>query len=200
MATSTQKTDFLRFSAWSLKNLITQKLSEDSKFTDQIYEGSNLAILIDLVSYMYQCLVYQLNNAAAESMFSDTRIFSNINRLVNLIGYNPKGCTPSSFQAVVYKTDQTEGGTLRGRTIPQFSALDTGKSDGNGRKIYFSTYETKTFDSDEQGYIGLYNGMWHLYPTIFSASGIEREKFVLDGIASDSSDNKFVADNLVVFI
>ena len=121
---------------------------------------------------MYQCLVYQLNNAAAESMFSDTRIFSNINRLVNLIGYNPRGCTPSSFQAVVYKTDETDGGTLRGRTIPQFSALDTGKSDGNGRKIYFSTYETKTFDSDEQGSIGLYNGMWHLYPTIFAASGI----------------------------
>ena len=58
MATEDNRLDFLRFSAYSMKDLITRKLSQNSKFTDQIYEGSNLAILIDLVSYMYQCLVY----------------------------------------------------------------------------------------------------------------------------------------------
>jgi hypothetical protein len=65
-------TDFLRFSAYSIKDLITRKLAQDSNFTDQVYEGSNLAILIDIFSYMAQCLLYSLNNAAAESMFSDT--------------------------------------------------------------------------------------------------------------------------------
>ena len=63
---STSKTDYLRFSAYSIKDLITRKLTSDTKFTDQIYEGSNLAILIDIVSYMYQCLLYNVNNAAAE--------------------------------------------------------------------------------------------------------------------------------------
>ena len=72
MATEDSRSDFLRFSAYSMKDLITRKLSQNSRFTDQIYEGSNLAILIDLVSYMYQCLVYQLNSAASESMFADT--------------------------------------------------------------------------------------------------------------------------------
>ena len=46
-------TDFLRFSAYSIKDLITRKLQEDTKLTDQIYEGSNASILIDLISYMY---------------------------------------------------------------------------------------------------------------------------------------------------
>lgn len=69
---SKSNTDFLRFSAYSFKDVITRKMSEDSNFTDQIYEGSNLAILIDLCAYLYQCLVYQLNAAASESMFSDT--------------------------------------------------------------------------------------------------------------------------------
>ena len=50
-------TQFLKFSAYSIKDMITRKLSEDSKFTDQVYEGSNLAILIDIVSYMYQVLI-----------------------------------------------------------------------------------------------------------------------------------------------
>ena len=67
-----KNTDFLRFNAYSIKDLITRKLSENSKFTDQIYEGSNLAILIDIVSYMYQCLLLNLNNCASETMFSDT--------------------------------------------------------------------------------------------------------------------------------
>ena len=69
---NTSKTDYLRFSAYSIKDLITRKLTSDTKFTDQIYEGSNLAILIDIVSYMYQCLLYNINNAAAESMWADT--------------------------------------------------------------------------------------------------------------------------------
>ena len=45
-------TDFLKFSAYSIKDLITRKLSQSTKFTDQVYEGSNLAILIDIFSHM----------------------------------------------------------------------------------------------------------------------------------------------------
>lgn len=48
-----QSTDFVRFSPYSIKELIIRKLSEDSRFTDQIYEGSNINVLIDLVAYMY---------------------------------------------------------------------------------------------------------------------------------------------------
>ena len=89
-------TDYLKFNAYSIKDLIVRKLSEDTKFTDQVYEGSNLNILIDMVSYMYQCLMFNLNNAAAESMFSDTQIYENINRLCKFIGYNPKGMITSN--------------------------------------------------------------------------------------------------------
>lgn len=64
-----EKTDFLKFNAYSIKDLIIRKLSEDSRFTDQVYEGSNLQVLIDLFAYMYQCMMYQLNNAASESMW-----------------------------------------------------------------------------------------------------------------------------------
>lgn len=100
---ATKKTDFLKFNAYGMKELITRKMSEDSNFTDQVYEGSNLAILIDLVAYMYQVLVYQLNNAASESMFSDTQVYSNISRLVKMLGYNPRGCTPAKLGVNIYR-------------------------------------------------------------------------------------------------
>ena len=69
---SSKKQDFLRFSAYSFKDMITRRFSESTKFTDQIYEGSNLAILIDLCAALFQGLTFSLNKSASESMFADT--------------------------------------------------------------------------------------------------------------------------------
>ena len=91
-----ENTDFLRFNAFAIKDLIIRKLAQDSNYTDQIYPGSNLNILIDIISYMYQTLMFNLNSAAAESMWSDTNIYENINRLSQFLGYNPHGMNPAS--------------------------------------------------------------------------------------------------------
>ena len=185
--------DFLRFSAYSMKNLITRKLSEDSKFTDQIYEGSNIAILIDLVAYMYQCLIYQLNNAAAESMFSDTQIYENINRLVKMIGYNPRGCQPSVAQFYLVNDSN-----ISDITIPNYSKVNTGLTDKNGRSICYSVVDIglKTDGSKLQP-ITLYNGEWKLYDTVFTASGIEFETFVLTGLKSSHADDMYIANDYI---
>lgn len=194
MATEDNRLDFLRFSAYSMKDLITRKLSQNSRFTDQIYEGSNLAILIDLVSYMYQCLVYQLNNAASESMFADTQIFTNINRLVKLLGYNVRGCSPASFNATV-KLDDGEGAFL-----PRYATLRTDKYDRYGNRICFSV-GSKAVDVDADNYanVSLYNGTWKMYGTAFVASGAENETFVLQNVMSDSSADppRYVATNFI---
>jgi hypothetical protein len=182
---ATEKTDFLKFNAYSIKELITRKMSEDSRFTDQVYEGSNLAILIDLVAYMYQVLVYQLNNSASESMFSDVQVYENINRLVNLIGYHPKGCIPSQVNAYLQSID--EYGIGSDRILPPFSFIDTGLTDSNGKKIIFSIGdEGVKFDDEVQREITLYNGQWRLYPHTFTSNGSENETFVLYDVASDS--------------
>lgn len=193
-------TDFLKFSAYSIKDLITRKLAEDTKFTDQIYEGSNLAILIDLVSYMYQCLIYQLNNAAAESMFADTQIYENINRLVKFIGYNPRGAKPAQLEAYI----QNQNGALTNYMIRRYSCVDTGMSDSNGKSICFSTIPKTTGNDLNDGindevYHGLtlYNGKWKMYNTVFTASGIDYETFQLDGIKSDSEENRYAASNFI---
>lgn len=172
---STSKTDYLRFSAYSIKDLITRKLTSDTKFTDQIYEGSNLAILIDIVSYMYQCLLYNINNAAAESMWADTQIYENINRLCKFIGYNPKGCATPTVTFTFDNSEKEEDSThpkFANAQVLKYSCIDTGKTDSNGKRIYYSTdgsdvtigrYDTKD--------VLFYNGIWKLYPTIFSGTG-----------------------------
>lgn len=179
-----KNTDFLKFNAYSIKDLLIRKLSQTTKFSDQIYEGSNISLLINLVSYMYQCLTFLLNQNSSESMFSDTQIYENINRLVNLIGYQPKGCSPASFNVVISSNE------IFGKNLPRYSYVDTGKNDRNGSKIYFSTLTKSSFDrDDETRTIQLYNGRWKMYNTIFSSSGSENETFSLNGLHSDSETN-----------
>lgn len=184
---------YLRFSAYSIKELITRKLSEDSKFTDQVYEGSNLAILIDLVSYMYQCLMYQLNTAAAESMWSDTQIYENINRLCKFIGYNPKGFSPSTASFTITKKNL---GTDIVGTAFKYSAIDTERTDSNGKKIYYSLVKDEQSRDGENTFV-FYNGLWKLYPTIFTSSGEAYQTFTLTGLESNAENNKYVSEKFI---
>lgn len=200
MATNTNQ-DFLRFSAYSIKDLITRKLTENSKFTDQVYEGSNLAILIDIFSYIAQGLLYSLNNAASESMFADTQVYENIVRLTKFIGYNPKGATASTMNVYVNNISQQ---SIRSYWIPPYSRIDTGLTDAVGKKIYFSTScndlkrgSPITLTDSNQIPITLYNGIWKMYGTVFTASGIENETFLLEGLKSDSDQNKYVAHDFI---
>lgn len=198
-----ENTDYLRFNAFAIKDLITRKLAQDSNYTDQIYQGSNLAILIDIISYMYQTMMYNLNSAAAESMWSDTKIYENINRLCNFLGYNPHGMNPAaavfSFPLEQFRTAENES-SIYNSVIPRYSFIDTGKIDQTGKKIYYSTveditiYPASTASTQE---ITLYNGRWRLYSTIFTAEGTDWETFTLNGLRSDSATNQYVANNYI---
>ena len=198
IGTEVYSTDYLRFSAYSIKDLITRKLTADSKFTDQVYEGSNLAILIDMVSYMYQCLMYNLNNAAAESMFSDTQIYENINRLVKFIGYNPHGATAGT---ALFSLIQNSDIDYHGQTIFKYSAIDTGLTDTQGKKVYFSTIDTNQINANKSQSLLFYNGLWKLYSTVFTSSGEKFQTLQLTNLNSNSSDGTYVqADMIDVYI
>lgn len=175
-------------------------MSEDSRFTDQMYEGSNLNILIDLVAYMYQCLMYQLNNAASESMFSDTQIYENINRLVNLLGYNPKGCSPAAIQANIEYNGTDEVKPM----VYKYTYFDTGKVDSKGKQICFSipynedeSIDTESFDNDSILTERFVNGRYRIYPQIFESDGTENWTIPLGMIRSDAENGAFVAHNYI---
>lgn len=191
-----ENTDYLRFNAFAIKDLITRKLAQDSNYTDQIYPGSNLAILIDIISYMYQTLMYNLNSAASETMWADTRIYENINRLSQFLGYNPHGMNPS-YAFFTFPSIQTQNG--ESVYIPRYSYLDSGLTDAAGNKIFFSTVTDTELrpNSTENPEIIMYNGKWKLYDTVFVAEGVDWETFVLNGIRSDSSTGNYVANNFV---
>lgn len=200
MATKSN-TDYLKFNAFSIKDLITRKLAQDSTLTDAIYPGSTLATIIDIISYMYQTLMYNVNSAAAESMWQDTKIYENINRLCNFIGYNPHGMNPSTavFSFPLEQIREREANSPFALTIPRYSYIDTGMNDSTGKRICFSTVNDIEIGNSTAANkeIVLYNGRWKMYDMIFTAEGVDWETFTLDGLRSDTSTNEFVANNYV---
>jgi hypothetical protein len=190
--TSSISTDYLKFDAFSIKKLITQRLAENPHFTDYIFEDSNLTTLIDIFSHNYQLLMYYLNHGSAEAMFADAQIYENMNRIVKLLGYNPRGYLTSIVEAVV----DGYGGTV-GKVLPKYSFVQLTGTDSRGKNKFYSTvdyyyiYPTGTVGQDNN--ILLYNGVWRLYGKTFISTGIPNEMLLLTDLVSDADQEKYIA-------
>ena len=85
------KKSYASFDALTLKQLIKDRLNEEGVFTDQIFEGSNISSIIDIIAYSYHTLLFYLNQSSNETLFNEASIYENMNRIVKLIDYKPIG-------------------------------------------------------------------------------------------------------------
>ena len=128
------KNAYLSFDATSLKSLIIDRLNENETFTDQNFEGSNFSAFIDVVSYMYHVLLFQLNTTSNESTFNTATIYNNMSKLVSNIGYKPQGDQTSLLNISLTARDLTPNIY----TVPRFSFVNV-----NG--FIYTTLEDITF-------------------------------------------------------
>lgn len=91
------KDSYVAFDAISLRNHILKRLDEQGTFTDHNYLGSNLASVIDIVSFTYNTLIYYLHKTSNESMFSEAQLYENVNRIVKALDYKPVGFQTSTL-------------------------------------------------------------------------------------------------------
>ena len=110
------ETAYTTFDAQSLKGLIIDRLQKQGTFTDQIYEGSNLSSFIDIIAYSYHVLMFYLNRTASESVFTESTIYENVNRIVKLLNYNPLGFQTCTLAFEVFASEDLAPGTY---TIPR---------------------------------------------------------------------------------
>ena len=196
---------YVAFDATTLKAFIIQRLNENEKFTDQNYEGSNLAAVIDIIAYSYHVLLFYLNNTAAEVDFNQATLYENMNRIVKLIGYKPTGKQTS---VVPIKAVATAGlGNLEkgNYTIRKYSYV---LADSNTQYTFNEDYSFDvTADTGQQEIRSLensailYQGSVEEYPD-YVAEGIDFESFpiVIENI-TNTSDTSFISENTVsVFV
>lgn len=189
---------YVAFDATSLKNLITTRLNTNNIFTDQNFEGSNLASIIDIVAYAYHVLIFYLNRTGAESTFTTAELYENINKIVKLINYNPIGKQTAilSFLATAQATLQT--GTY---TIPRYSYFTV-----NGANYSFNSDVTftKLTDSTEaltelQENNLLFQGVFNEYPT-YIATGEPFEIITMTVVDTNGQNVSIDHFNIDVYV
>jgi hypothetical protein len=190
------KTAYINFDALSLKDFIIQKLNENPQFTDQNYEGSNLAAFIDIIAYSYHVLLFYLNQTGSEALFSQSSLYENMNKIVNLIGYKPTGKQTSLVPVSCTASSSLAAGNY---TLRKYSYFLVDKVQYTILNDF--TFE-KTTDGDEfiksiDNNLILYQGTVQEYP-IYEAEGVEFETFpvVVDNRVN-TKDTRFIAHGTI---
>lgn len=171
------KDGYVAFDAMALRQLIIDRLNEKNVFTDQNFIGSNLASIIDIISYSYNTLIYYLNKTSTESMFTEAQLYENMNRIVKLVDYSPVGYQTSTLSFKCSATTFTEGLY----TIPRYTRVII-------NSIPYSFNEDITFNKSQIGIESLdevsrqkllYQGQYEEYP-LYTAAGDNNEIILLN--------------------
>lgn len=180
------KTGYVAFDAYSLRQLIIDRLNEQGIFTDQNFLGSNLASIIDIVAYSYNTLIYYLNKTATESMFTEAQLYENMNRIVKLIDYSPIGAQTSTLSFGCSATTLQRGFY----TIPRYSyiLINSIPFSFNEDIIFSKTQNSITENLAELSQQKLlYQGIYNEYP-VYTALGNTNETLLVD-TASQTIDH-----------
>lgn len=119
------KTGYLAFDPLTMKSYLRQRLIDNGVLTDQIYEGSNTTQVIDMLAYTFHTLIYYLNKTGPEALFTDAKLYENMNRIVKMLGYNPVGRQTSILP---FKAYIGEYASIADKvyTLPRYSYINIG--------------------------------------------------------------------------
>lgn len=185
--------NYLKFDAESILTALKVNIQNSETYSDQLFDGSNLSIILETLSLMFEQLTYIVNNEATQASFGDTTIYEAINKLVKKIAYNPRGPTSAVTTATTFVVDS--GYELAGegdstKIFPKYLRFQppTGKTvDSNGNDIYYALVEDQTLFYDRSAGtftssdgILFYNGVWTKYDTEFTTQGSSNETFDLE--------------------
>lgn len=168
------KDGYLTFDSAGMKAHLKQRLTDNGIFSDQLYEGSNISQIIDILSFTFNGLIYYLNRTSTETTFKDTQIYENINRIVQEIGYNPIG-RQTSVLSFTCSAESAMAPALY--TIPRYSYVNLGAlsfSFNEDITFYKSLSGQAEFLSDFSMSKLFYQGRFIEY-TPYTATGEENE-------------------------
>jgi len=189
---------YAAFDATNLKSLMQQRLNDGGVFTDQIFEGSYFNSLLDVIAYSYNVLLFYLNKTASESLYSQSQIYENMNKIVKSLNYNPVGFQTSvlAFSAVAPETIVPNA-----YTIPKFSFFNV-----NGINYTFTsdyTFIKSSVGKEELTQLMdsalLYQGTIVEFP-LYIASGAPYEQFSVAAVGPDGQNEIIDHKSIFVFV
>jgi hypothetical protein len=178
------KDAYVSFDGLTIKEKIRQRLNQTNIFTDQNFEGSNLAAFNDAVAMVFSLFLYNLNKNISEKQFTEAQIYENINRIVKDIDYKPLGYQSANVSYSLSVSNLNAGIY----TIPRYTNLSVG-----GIKYSFAedVSFTKTTDNTSETINTnniLYQGQYFEFPQ-FTSTGLENEIIFLTSTDTDLIDH-----------
>jgi hypothetical protein len=171
------KNSYVSFDGTSLRDIIVDRLNKGKVFTDQNYEGSNLAAIIDVISYTFSNLLFYLNKTSTESLFSESQIYENMNRIVKLLNYKPLGPQAQTVPIRIIANGLSKGNYI----IPRYSYVTVGATSYSFNEdvsISKNIDITQENISDINDKYSISQGLYEEYP-LYIAAGIDNEKIYL---------------------
>jgi len=189
------KNAYASFDAMSMKQLIIDKLNTNAIFRDQNYEGSNLNSIIDIIAYMYHVLLFNLNQAASETVFTQATIYENMNKIVSLLNYKPTGQQTSLVEFTTTAGTQVPVGPY---LVRKFSYIPV--NGYNYALVDDLSFEKTTANESElvaTNNINLVQGTVTEYPSYFATGENFEVVFIAFSNLVNPNDGGFIADNTI---
>tara|TARA_R100000315_G_C5233810_1_gene144884 strand:+ start:529 stop:2364 length:1836 start_codon:yes stop_codon:yes gene_type:complete len=191
---------YVAFDAVTLKEYIVNRLNENEKFTDQNFDGSNLAAIIDIIAYSYHVLLFYLNTTASEVNFDQATLYENMNKIVKLIGYKPVGRQTSIVPINAVGTASMATGNY---TIRKYSYFLVNGVQYTFNKDYSFNKNTNASEvvSTLNDTVVLYQGSIKEYPDyVAQGEPFEVLPVVVKNIVDNKTDKFIAEDTLSVYV
>ena len=164
-----------------IKGNLKRFLSNQNQFKDYDFEGSGMAVLMDLLAYNTHYLAYNANVAANE-MFIDTADMRNsIVSLAKALGYTPNSATAPYADINVVINDAT-GSTLVMSAGTQFTTTV------NGLSYNFVTIGSNTISPIDNVYtfsnLKIYEGTYVTYQYTYDSTDVD-QRFLIQSASAD---------------
>lgn len=167
-----------------IKTLIKDYIRSNSNFTDYDFEGSNLSIIIDILSYNTYISSYNANMVANEVFIDSATLRENVVALARNIGYTPRS-RQSSIANISFFSDVSDIDINPPLTITlQKGIVCVTNSSFDGRNFVFSIPENITVPVRDG--IALFDNI-----LVYEGTFIE-ESFIVD---SNQNNQKFILSN-----
>jgi len=175
----------------NIKGSLKRFLSNQNEFKDYDFEGSSLAILLDLLAYNTHYLAYNANFVANEMFLDTAQLRSSVASLAKLVGYTPNSARAPIADLKLVIND----GTGSSITIPAGTKFTSAV---DGLTYTFVSVADKTIQPVDGIYtaqsLNVYEGTYVTYNYTYNAQDID-QRFLIPSDRADSTTIKVVVQN-----
>ena len=138
----------------TFKESIKTQLANTTTFADYNYEGSNIAVLIELMAYLSDVHTFLLNKIAKNTYIDTADIYENVHKLARSIGYEAKGYRSARATVTVTLSEAASGTLSEGDTVVvnPWKEMDSDQSYDGDVITFSSILQTTTTAPAPSGY------------------------------------------------